>query len=378
MTAPLLAILGGGQLGQMLAHAATDLGVRTRALDPSPGACARSATELIVGSFDDPPAIARLTDGASCVTFEFENVPPEALQAAGTTGVPMRPSPASLRIARDRLLEKQTFARAGLDVQAHRPVDSIEDLRRAIDEVRTPCVLKQRTGGYDGKGQAVIQDPSEAEAAWDAIAHAPAICESFVSFARELSLVGVRSIDGETRFFPLVENTHRNGILVRTIAPAPNVSPDLQASIESRVRTLMEQLDHVGVLALELFDAGEQLIANEMAPRVHNTGHWSMDGCSHSQFDLHVRACLGMELPSSLDVTPTIMLNMIGSAVEHDAPKSSPGLRAHVYGKSAKPGRKLGHINITGDDPRVLLERADRVSAVLHDAGCEHMEPFDA
>lgn len=377
MTPPLLAILGGGQLGQMLAHAASRVAVRTRALDPDPDACVRAAADLVVGSFDDAGAIARLSKGAACVTFEFENVPPAALEAAASTGVPVRPSPESLHIARDRLLEKQTFAAAGLDVQAYRGVGSIEELRQAIAEIGTPCVLKRRTGGYDGKGQTVIHDAGKAEHAWNAIGRALAICEAFVPFTRELSLVGVRTSDGGTCFFPLVENTHRAGILVRTIAPAPNVSHDLQRTIESRVRALMERLDHVGVLALELFDTGDQLVANEMAPRVHNTGHWSMDGCSHSQFDLHVRACLGMDLPSALDVTPTIMLNMIGAAVEHDDSKSAPGLHTHVYGKAEKPGRKIGHLNITGDNPHVLRERAERVRAVLHDAGCEHMEPFD-
>lgn len=356
-----LAILGGGQLARMIAEAATPLGIRCRALDPSPEACARHACELIVGGYDDPGALARLTEDAAALTFEFENVPPRSLEIALGFGVRIAPGVRSLRESSDRLLEKRLFESVGIPVPAYAPVGSAHDLRRAVDALGGPLLLKTRSGGYDGKGQAGVGSSAGAESAWDSIGRRPAIAESRVGFRRELSAIVCRSSSGETVAYPLSENMHDRGILVRSVSPA-DVAPDVAARATDWAKALAAELGHVGVLALELFETGDGLLANELAPRVHNTGHASIEGCAASQFENHVRAVMGLPLVDPVPIGFSVMLNLIGSIRDELRTIEHPGVVVHEYGKLPAPRRKLGHVTVTGATREQVLATAEELS----------------
>lgn len=358
-----IGVLGGGQLGLMLAQAGAPLGHTFRFLDPSTDACAQREGELVVGAFDDDAALDRFADGLDVATYEFENVPVACVERLARR-LPVRPGAESLRVAQDRLEEKAAFEAIGLETTRFLGVDSPESLARAIDALGLPAVLKARRGGYDGRSQVVVQDPREAPDAWRLIGGAPSILEAFAPFSRELSLVGVRSVQGETEFFPLVENHHEGGILRATIAPAPGISPDLDAHARAAVAALMERLDHVGVLTVEFFEVGGRLLANEFAPRVHNSGHWTIEGCDASQFAAHVMAVVGDDVQLGA-VRPATMVNLIGAAPSEEELGAIPNVSVHLYGKSARPGRKIGHCTIAsgGDDDR-LAARA-RLEAML-------------
>ncbi|MEQ8845054.1 MAG: 5-(carboxyamino)imidazole ribonucleotide synthase [Phycisphaerales bacterium] len=356
----MLGILGGGQLARMLALAAAPLGVRVRCYDPSPEACARDVCELHVGRFDDPRALEAFVAGLSVATYEFENVPASAAETLANL-TRLRPGAASLLHAQDRVLEKQLLERAGFDVAPWRQVDSSQDLHEAIGVIGTPCILKTRRGGYDGKGQAIIADPADADRAWASIEGRPAILEEMLAFERELSLVAVAGEDGRSAFYPLVQNEHRQGILRVTVAPAPRVGAVLAASAAEMASRLIAELHHVGVLTIEFFDVGGRLIANEFAPRVHNSGHWTIDGAFTSQFENHVRATLGLPLGSTEVRTPTVMLNCVGHMPAIEAVLARPDARLHDYRKALRPGRKLGHVNMLGLPP----QRIEATAAAL-------------
>lgn len=379
--APLVGVLGGGQLGRMLAMAGIPLGVRFRFLDPDPESPSRDVGELIVGAYDDPRALERFARGLTVATYEFENVP--ALTAAWLTEhVPVYPSQRALAVSQDRMPEKQLFRSLGIEVPAFAPVDSLDDLHAACapgGPVGLPGVLKTRRFGYDGKGQAVLRSARELDAALAALTGGAGggrvggcIVERLVPFERELSLVAVRGRAGaggggehEIACYPLVENVHRAGILRRTTAPAPNVSAELQARAELGVRAVLEALDYVGVLAIEFFEVGGGLLANEMAPRVHNSGHWTMDGAETSQFENHVRAILGWTLGATgARHGATVMVNLIGSVPNVNELLACPGAHTHLYGKAARPGRKVGHVNVTGGNHAEALRRASAVEAL--------------
>ena len=357
----IVGVVGGGQLGRMLALAGLPLGLQFRFLDPHPDACARRVGDLIVGAFDDPDALARFGDGLDVATYEFENASADSVRALAQR-VPVRPGAESLRVAQDRVLEKQFFEEAGLPVAPWAPVDSLDDLRRAIDAVGAPGVLKTRTGGYDGKGQARISAPGDADAAWRAVGERPSIYERFVDFERELSLIFVRSARDETAAYPLVENTHIDGILARTDAPAPHIEGAMQRDAEQRVAALAARLDHVGVLTVEFFESDGRLIANEMAPRVHNSGHWTTEGGATSQFENHLRAILGWPIGPTACRGPSRMLNCIGDTPPPQAVAGVPGAHLHLYEKASRPGRKVGHITLTGANP-AALDAAQRALA---------------
>jgi 5-(carboxyamino)imidazole ribonucleotide synthase len=261
------------------------------------------------------------------------------------------PSPESLEFAQDRLLEKTLFEEVGLAVAPFSPVSSKEELFEALEVIGVPSLLKTRRLGYDGKGQVKLGSVDEAEDSWRALAEVPSILESLVPFERELSILGVRGRDGTAAFYPLVQNVHRDGILRTSTAPAPHVTPELQAMAERHALAVMERLGHVGVLAIELFAVGEELLGNEMAPRVHNSGHWTIEGAATSQFENHLRAICGLELGPTSPSAYSAMVNLIGSV----PPKGSFGPEAsvhlHLYGKASRPGRKLGHITVIGPDP---------------------------
>ena len=381
----MIAILGAGQLGRMLALAGYPLGLRVRLLDPTPDAPAGQLAPQIAAPFNDPAALAQLAQGATCVTYEFENVP------VGTARLleqyaPVFPPPAALETAQDRLIEKQFFQQLGAATPPFAPVDSLVELETALDQIGTPAVLKTRRMGYDGKGQFVIASRAEAATAWATLGGQPLILEGFIAFQRELSIIAVRSRSGETAFYPLVENTHRQGILRRTLAPAPNLSAALQAEAEAIAQRALDALDYVGVLAIELFERqqpesqnqepislsgsqflvlGSALLVNEMAPRVHNSGHWTIEGAATSQFENHLRAILGMPLGVTTARSVSAMLNLIGAIPDQAALLAIPGLHLHSYAKQPRAGRKVGHVTICAEDLPTLLRLTAQAEALI-------------
>jgi 5-(carboxyamino)imidazole ribonucleotide synthase len=312
----------------MLALAGIPLGLSFRFLDPSPDAPAAEVGELLVGEFDDPDLLDRLADGAAAVTYEFENVPVAAAARVGAV-----PAAAALDASQDRLVEKQLFRRLGI------PTPKFDD---EVDSF--PAILKTRRLGYDGKGQRLVE-------AWQG-SDPGHVLEERVPFDRELSLLAARGADGDTRFYPLVENVHEDGILRTSRAPAA-AAP--QAEAEEYATKLLDGLGYVGVLALELFDVGGRLLANEFAPRVHNTGHWTIEGAATSQFENHLRAVLGLPLGST-ESRRSVMVNLIGSVPVSEDVLRVLGAHLHLYGKEPRPGRKLGHVTLV--DPTAERERA--------------------
>ena len=334
----LVACIGGGQLGRMLGLAGMPLGLSFRFLDPSPDACAQDVGELVVGAYGDPDALDRLVDGADVVTYEFENVPVEAAVRVGAV-----PGAAALEHGQDRLQEKELFRALGIPTVRFGP----------LEETGLPAVVKSRRLGYDGKGQRLVHAP-------ETLADGE-LAEELLPFDRELSIVGVRGRNGETRFWPVGENVHRDGILRVTRAPAAGAP---QAEAETICSALLDELGYVGVLAVELFEIGGRLLANEFAPRVHNTAHWTIDGAGTSQFENHLRAILGLPLGSTEAGARCVMVNLIGSVPPLDELLAVPGARVHLYGKAARTGRKVGHVTLL--DP--TDERVERAVA-LADAG---------
>jgi 5-(carboxyamino)imidazole ribonucleotide synthase len=343
-------IVGGGQLGRMLAIAGYPLDIRCTTLDPARDSPASQVAPSIVGPYDDREALARLAEDADVVTYEFENVPVDAARFLMELA-PLFPPAEALEIAQDRVSEKALFDDVGLPTATYEAVATPDELRSAVERVGTPAVLKTRRLGYDGKGQAVVHDPVLAEDAWRAIGEVPSILERVVDFDRELSILGVRGRDGSVAFYPLIENHHREGILRRSMAPAPGLTPELQAQAESHARAVMDRLEYVGVMAIELFQVGEELLGNEMAPRVHNSGHWTIEGAETSQFENHLRAVTGLPLGSTLARGSSAMVNLIGTVPEMEALAAVTGAHLHLYGKESRPGRKLGHVTIVGGEP---------------------------
>ena len=357
-------ILGAGQLGRMLALAGYPLGLRFRLFDPAEGAPGGHVAELRSADWLDSEALARFADGLDVVTYEFENVPVAAVELLAPI-VSIHPGPRALRVAQSRLEEKRCFARLGIPTPRFSPVDTRADLDAAVAEVGLPAVLKTQRMGYDGRGQAVIRSAGEVKRAWDSLGGVPLILEQFIAFDRELSVIAVRAPDGEVCFYPVVENVHRNGILHRSIAPAPGVATSLRARAYEYVTKLLETLDYVGVLALELFQAGDELLANEMAPRVHNSGHWTIEGAATSQFENHLRAILGLPLGATEALGEIGMVNLIGEIPAAADVLAIPDTHLHLYGKRARPGRKLGHITVRARDEAEMRERLERVEALV-------------
>jgi 5-(carboxyamino)imidazole ribonucleotide synthase len=351
-----VAVLGGGQLGRMLGLAGIPLGIGFRFLDPSPDATARAVGDLVVGGLDDVAAAAKAADGADVVTYEWEGVPAETAVAL-TADVPVRPSAWALEVAQDRLVEKTMFQGLGIATAPFTAVGARAELDDAIAQLGLPAVLKTRRGGYDGKGQAVLRDAGDADAAWAELGRVPLILEGFVAFRRELSIVAVRGLDGEVACWPVVENAHEGGILRVTRAPAPGADAALQARAERCIRPLLDELDYVGVACVELFDVDGALLANEMAPRVHNSGHWTIEGADTSQFENHLRAVLGWPLGSTAARGASAMVNCIGAMPDRDALLAIPGAHVHDYEKAPRRARKLGHVTVCAPDADALAPR---------------------
>ena len=340
-----IGILGGGQLGRMLALAGMRLGLNTHIFSTAAECPAASAaTQLTVGAFEDAAAVTAFARSCDAVTYEFENVPAATAEAAAGAA-PLRPSAKALDVSQDRLVEK-TFLneRLGLQVAGFEDVASADDLRRAAKHLGLPCVLKTRRFGYDGKGQIIIRDKAEIDAAWDSLAPAACILEAFVPFAREVSIVAARSVDGQIAAFPLTENVHENHILKTSRAPADQDD----GSAARMAASILEQLDYVGVMGVEFFQMETgQLIVNEIAPRVHNSGHWTQDAGCTDQFEQHMRAVAGWPLGDAAPRHTVTMTNLIGDEVEAwKTLAQQPGTFLHLYGKTEiRRGRKMGHVN---------------------------------
>ncbi|MGN6227848.1 MAG: 5-(carboxyamino)imidazole ribonucleotide synthase [Dyella sp.] len=364
---PVLGILGGGQLARMLAIAGAPLGVQTLVVDGTADACAGQVAPLVVADWHDQAALGEFARKVDAVTFDFENVPADTAHWLAER-VAVFPNPRALAVAQDRLAEKTLFRDCGLATPEFVPVDTRADLDRALAVTGAPAILKTRRLGYDGKGQFRLRTAEEADAAWAALgAQAAAhglILEAFVPFERELSVLAVRGRDGDFRTWPLTRNWHTDGVLSLSLAPAPDIDA-LQPRATALARTLAERLDYVGVFALELFVKDGELLGNEMAPRVHNSGHWTIEGAHTSQFENHVRAVLGLPLGDTGARGASLMFNWIGAL-----PDPAPVLRTvdghwHDYGKQARPGRKVGHATVCAPDASTLMERAEALAQVI-------------
>jgi 5-(carboxyamino)imidazole ribonucleotide synthase len=348
----------------MLALAGIPLGVRFQFLDPSPDAPARDLGRLVVAPLGDAAALDEVSANADVVTYEWEGVPsPAAARLAER--ITVYPPVEALAVTQDRLREKQLFERLGIPVAPFRAIDDDAGLRRAVGEIGLPAVLKTRVGGYDGKGQVVLRRSDDIADAWDAVGGMPSILESFVMFERELSVIGVRGADGVTRFWPLVENHHERGILRRSVAPAPDVDATLRAAAEYHMTRLLDELGYRGVLAVEMFQVGDQLLGNELAPRVHNSGHWTIEGAVTSQFENHIRALLGWPLGSTEPRGVSAMVNCIGVLPDPAAVLRVEGAHLHRYGKAPRPGRKVGHVTVVAPDRATLDKRVAEIAEVL-------------
>ncbi len=352
-----IGIMGGGQLGRMLALAGYPLGLHFRFIDPVAGEAPVDALgERVRGDYTDPAALEQFAAGADVVTYEFENVPVAAAQQLAAR-LPVYPPPAALEASQDRLREKSFFREQGIPTPPFLAVNTREELDAAIKEIGLPAVLKTRRMGYDGKGQALLRAQEDIAPAWEALQGNDLILEGFVAFDREVSILAARSTTGEIAYYPLVQNKHRDGILRRSIAPAPDTAPELQALAQSYAARVVEALNYVGLLAIELFQVGETLIANEMAPRVHNSGHWTIEGAETSQFENHLRAILGLPLGSTAPRGHIAMLNIIGTLPETPAVLAIPNAHLHLYDKAPRPARKLGHVTLRCDDAETFEER---------------------
>ena len=367
MSQPTLGIIGGGQLGMMLAQAARTLNINTIALDPNPSCPASHVCDIITANYDDPQALDELAAKSDTVTYEFENVPVDSAHHVMRT-VPVRPGPLALETAQDRLNERTMFAHLDIPAPPMRPIDSLDSLRIAVQDLGTPCLLKARRLGYDGKGQALIDNPASIDLAWQTIGEVPAILDAFVPFSRELSIIATRATDGSVVTYPLNHNIHRAGILRVTKAPARDVPDPVYNQAKAAATKVLNHLDYVGTIAVEFFQVGAgenaQLIANEIAPRVHNTGHWTIEGTPCSQFENHVRAVMNLPLVDPTPAKPSAMINIIGHHPRPGALQSLTSAHLHDYHKAERPNRKLAHITLTADtepDLDARLEHCNRI-----------------
>ncbi len=375
----LIGVLGGGQLGRMLALAGLPLGLRFRFLDPAADAPARDCGEHIIGPYDDPSALDCFARGLAAATLEFENVPVSTLEAVACR-VPVAPGPLALATGQDRLREKLAFRKLGIPTPRYAPAGTLGEFHAAVEHVGVPCVVKTRRLGYDGKGQAVLRPGAtreDADRAWDELtagrseadpASPGVIVEELVPFEREVSMLAVRGRDGSTAFYPLVQNEHGGGILRASVAPAPDAAR-LETQARRHAGALLNELGYVGVLAVEFFAVGDRLLANELAPRVHNSGHWTIEGSACSQFENHVRAVAGLPLGGTEMAAPAVgMVNIIGRSPSLEALLGTPGVRPHLYGKRPRPGRKLGHATLLAPSHADLAPRLAALRALVESA----------
>ena len=356
-----LGVLGGGQLGRMLALAGAPLGISCRFLDPKESPCAAAWGEHVRADYDDEQAIERFCAGLDAATYEFENVPARAVEMIAER-VPVRPGGRSLEMTQDRVIEKAFIRGTGTTTAPYAEVNDAGALNAALERIGRPAVLKTRRFGYDGKGQSLIREGDDLTEARALASDRSCVLEGFVRFTRELSVVTVRAPNGDTASLPVAENLHRGGILRATVAPAPE-SERIASEAERIGREIARALGHIGALCIELFETPDGLIVNEIAPRVHNSGHWSIDGARTSQFENHLRAVAGWPLGSPEAIAPSVMLNLIGDlpspadilAIDREA-------RVHLYGKRPRPGRKVGHVTLLDLDRDRLSRRIGAIA----------------
>jgi 5-(carboxyamino)imidazole ribonucleotide synthase len=390
-----IGILGGGQLGYMLALAGYPLGLHFRFLDPSPEAPVGRIAARITAQFTDRAALKKFAAGLELVTYEFENVPVETARFLAER-VPVLPPPAALEAAQDRLNEKRLFQSLRIDTTEFAPVAGREALDGAVQQIRLPAILKTCRMGYDGKGQWILRSAADIDRAKSELSGArapraakrsnvhrlkpvllgrgaepsqqstPFLLERLVPFTRELSVLAVRGRTGETAVYPLVENHHRAGILRLSLAPAPQLDRGIQQAAEDAARRVFDALQYVGVLAIEFFEHEGRLLANEMAPRVHNSGHWTIEGAVTSQFENHLRAVVGLPLGSTHAIGCSAMLNLIGEVPDSAEVLAIRDAHLHLYGKSARAGRKLGHVTLRASSPEQLASRLAELPTYFH------------
>jgi 5-(carboxyamino)imidazole ribonucleotide synthase len=367
-----LGVVGGGQLGRMLGEAATPLGIDLVVSDPTPDAPASPvAREQVVGDFDDSETIRAVAERADYLTFEIELVDPDALERVGEeTGTPVHPHPDTLRTIQDKYVQKERLSDAGVPVPAYRAVDSVEDLRTALDDLGYPAMLKAREGGYDGRGNVPVESPEDVDSAFEAI-DGPAMVEEFVDFERELAVMGCLG-DGERDTFPVTETIHREEILRESVSPA-RADPAVRERAREVALDVLDVMEGRGVYGIELFQAGEEILLNEIAPRPHNSGHWTIEGCHTSQFQQHARAVTGLPLGSTERRDPTVSANILGDVAERqqatlygvEEALSTDALSLHWYGKrEVYDLRKMGHVTMVGDGEAGVEDLLDRTRAV--------------
>jgi 5-(carboxyamino)imidazole ribonucleotide synthase len=377
-----IGILGGGQLGYMLALGGYPLGLHFRFFDPSPEAPVGRIASRVTAEFSDHSALEKFANGLELVTYEFENVPAAAVRFLAER-VPVYPPPGALEAAQDRLREKTLFEDLGIPTTEFVPVANREALDAAVKKIGLPAMLKTCRMGYDGKGQWLLRTAEDIARAKNELpashagqaqsgqsddpqSDAPFILERFVKFTRELSVLAVRARTGETAVYPLVENHHRGGILRLSLAPAPRLDPAVQRAAEEAAHSVFDELQYVGVLAIEFFEQDGRLLANEMAPRVHNSGHWTIEGALTSQFENHLRAVVGLPLGSTHAIGSSAMLNLIGELPDSAEVLSIRDAHLHLYGKSPRAGRKLGHVTLRAASTEQLASRLAELPGFFH------------
>lgn len=360
-----IAVLGAGQLAAMMARAGHDLNIELCCLSPSIGDYTAANADVVKADYDDVEALDMLFTSTAVVTYEHEKVPVAPLEkytAATNADSPLKPCLEALKISQDRLLEKRYLNNSDIQTAAFANISEPADLETATDITGLPAILKTRMGGYDGKGQVRIQSADELADAWATLGHSPCILEGMVSFSRELSIVSARNTSGQTIHYPLSENDHSDGILrVSQIL----LDDPLQSKAEAMMERLMTALDYIGVMTLELFDQDGTLIANEIAPRVHNSGHWSIEGANRSQFHNHLLAITDQPLEPIQTKPAAAMVNLIGSLPNLDSLEGLPNVAIHLYQKTARPGRKLGHITVTRDEEQSHSEFEAQLQKVV-------------
>ena len=357
-----IGIFGGGQLGRMMAQAALPLNIQCTFFEANTD-CPSAALGQVFSTKAEN-GLNEFIESADVFSLEFENTPLADVDVL-TQSKAIHPPRQALATAQNRLLEKALFDKLDIPVAPYRAVDSLESLKQAVADLGLPIVLKTATGGYDGKGQFVLRTADQIDQAWAELGSAKSlIAESFVTFSREVSIIAVRGLDGEVKTWPLAENHHHNGILSHSIVPAPN-SADLQPVAQDYITRLLNHLNYVGVLTLELFVTDKGLYANEMAPRVHNSGHWSIEGSVCSQFENHVRAVAGLPLGSTEVVRPTVMINIIGKHPKTEDVLALNGVHLHLYNKTERAGRKLGHITLMPVNQSELVLLCRQLAKIL-------------
>jgi 5-(carboxyamino)imidazole ribonucleotide synthase len=359
---PTLGILGGGQLARMLAMAAFPLGIKTLCLDPTPNVSASVVTEVVLGDYENNEILQQFANRVDHITVETENIPCDTLEYLHTLRS-ISPAPLAIALSQDRFLEKSLCRELEINTPAFIPIDSLDDLQQGLTQLGTPALLKTRRFGYDGKGQYLIREPLDATTAWDAVQKSSSILEAFVPFDFEVSLISVRDKTGAVCFYPLTKNLHREGILRFSIAPF--IDEKLQNQAQQFAKRLLQRLNYVGVLTIEFFVLDQELLVNELAPRVHNSGHWTIEGAQTSQFANHVRAVMGLPLGETGMLGHSAMFNSISVEPSIEEVLAIPGAHYHTYDKTPRLNRKLGHVTLVNQDQKAFQEGVTRLDKLF-------------